>query len=77
MQAKLQETEQNLEGANVKCNNLEKVKSRLQGEIEDMSIEVDRVSYCCNRIIFNIDCDVEKKVYWCYQCFIPAILKIY
>ena len=43
MGAKLAETESQLEAAHSKCNSLEKAKNRLQGELEDVMIEVERV----------------------------------
>ena len=42
MNARLQEAEQALEAAHSKVNSLEKVKSRLNGELEDLMIEVER-----------------------------------
>lgn len=44
LQSKLNEAEQNLETANGKINALEKSKSRLQGELEDLMVDVERVS---------------------------------
>lgn len=44
LQAKLQEAEQNAEAANAKVSSLEKAKNRLQGELEDLGIDVERVS---------------------------------
>lgn len=44
LQAKLLEAEQAAEAANAKVNALEKGKSRLQGELEDLMIDVERVS---------------------------------
>lgn len=44
LQAKLAEAEQNAEAANAKVNQLEKAKNRLQGELEDLAIEAERVS---------------------------------
>ena len=41
---KLNESEQSLEAANVKISNLEKAKMRLAQEMEDLVIEVERVS---------------------------------
>lgn len=45
MQAKLNETEQNLEAASVKISQLEKVKIRMGQEMEDLVIEVERVRF--------------------------------
>ena len=44
LQAKLQEAEQNAEAANAKVSSLEKAKNRLTGELEDLGIDVERVS---------------------------------
>ena len=41
--AKLQEAQDQLDTANSKCSSLEKAKSRLSGELEDLMIEVERV----------------------------------
>ena len=43
MNAKVMELEAQLEAAQSKAANMEKVKSRLQGELEDLTIEVERV----------------------------------
>ena len=45
MQAKLNEADQNLEAANAKISQLEKVKLRMSQEMEDLVIEVERVSF--------------------------------
>ncbi len=44
MNAKIQELESQLEGALSKASGLEKVRNRLQGELEDVMIEMERVS---------------------------------
>ena len=44
MQAKLSEAESALDAAHSKISSLEKVKTRLQGEIEDIMIDAERVS---------------------------------
>ena len=43
LQAKLTEAEQNAEAAAAKVNALEKAKARLQGELEDLMVDVERV----------------------------------
>lgn len=43
LQAKLSEAEQAAEAANLKVQALEKAKNRLQGELEDLLIDVERV----------------------------------
>jgi len=43
MNAKIMELEAQLEAAQSKASNMEKVKNRLQGELEDLTIEVERV----------------------------------
>lgn len=42
--SKLAEAENQVEQAMSKCSSLEKVKQRLQGELEDLMIDVERVS---------------------------------
>lgn len=42
--SKLTEAEEQVEAALVKCNALEKVKARLQGEVEDLMIDVERAN---------------------------------
>lgn len=39
---RLQEAEEAVEAANAKCSSLEKTKHRLQGEIEDLMVDVER-----------------------------------
>lgn len=53
LQAKLAEAEQNAEAANQRANQLEKAKNRLQGELEDISIEAERVSILWIMLIPN------------------------
>lgn len=53
MQAKLNEAEQNLEAANAKISQLEKVKLRMGQEMEDLVIEVERVRFTFKIKIFN------------------------
>jgi hypothetical protein len=45
MQAKVNEADQNLEAANMKISQLEKVKLRMSQEMEDLVIEVERVGF--------------------------------
>ena len=42
--AKLTEAEEQVEAALMKCNSLEKVKARLQGEVEDLMVDVERAN---------------------------------
>ena len=42
--AKLSEAEEQVEAALNKCNALEKVKARLQGEVEDLMVDVERAN---------------------------------
>ena len=42
LNARLQDTEQQLEAALSKANSLEKAKSRISGELEDLMLEVER-----------------------------------
>ncbi len=58
--AKLSEAEEQVEAALSKCNALEKVKSRLQGEVEDLMVDVERanaskffICFMSIRIFFN------------------------
>ena len=44
MAAKLSEAEEQVEAALSKCNALEKVKARLQGEVEDLMVDVERAN---------------------------------
>lgn len=44
LQAKLSEAEQTADTLHSKCAALEKAKSRLQGELEDLAIDAERVS---------------------------------
>lgn len=39
---RLQDAEESVEAANAKCSSLEKTKHRLQGEIEDLMVDVER-----------------------------------
>jgi len=43
--AKIAELEAQLEAAMAKASSLEKVKNRLQGEMDDLMVEVDKVRY--------------------------------
>ena len=43
MNTKIMELEAQLEAAQSKVSSMEKVKNRLQGELEDLTIEVERV----------------------------------
>jgi chromosome segregation ATPase len=51
--AKLSEAEEQVEAALSKCNALEKVKSRLQGEVEDLMVDVERANASKFIIYFN------------------------
>ena len=42
--SKLAEAEEQVEAALNKCNSLEKVKARLQGEVEDLMVDVERAN---------------------------------
>lgn len=46
MNAKLQDAESQMEAALAKVSSLEKGKMKLAGELEDVIIEVERVSEC-------------------------------
>ena len=45
---RLQEAEEQLESLNAKNSQLEKLKQRLSGELEDMHMEVDRAQQLAN-----------------------------
>ena len=47
--AKLAEAEEQVEAALSKCNALEKVKARLQGEVEDLMVDVERANASTNK----------------------------
>jgi TolA-binding protein len=54
---KITELEAQLDAAQSKASSLEKVKNRLQGELDDLTVEVERVSYSSkgsNTFIFSI-----------------------
>ena len=48
---RLQEAEEQIEAVNSKCASLEKTKQRLQGEVEDLMIDVERA----NGLAANLD----------------------
>jgi len=50
--AKIAELEAQLEAALAKASSLEKVKNRLQGEMDDLMVEVDKVSPC--QMLFSL-----------------------
>ena len=41
---RLQEAEETIEAVNAKCSSLEKTKQRLQGEVEDLMVDVERAN---------------------------------
>jgi peptidoglycan hydrolase CwlO-like protein len=41
---RLQDAEETIEATNSKCSSLEKTKQRLQGEVEDLMIDVERAN---------------------------------
>jgi len=47
----LQDAEESIEAVNAKCASLEKTKQRLQGEVEDLMIDVERA----NALAANLD----------------------
>lgn len=48
---RLQDAEETIEATNSKCASLEKTKQRLQGEVEDLMIDVERA----NALAANLD----------------------
>lgn len=58
---KLTEAEEQVDAALNKCNALEKVKARLQGEVEDLMIDVERA----NASLYP-NCLTEKSATNCF-----------
>ena len=54
---RLQESEEQVEAAQARCGSLEKTKNRLQGEVEDLSADLERSNAAATQIwiknIFN------------------------
>jgi len=78
MNAKVMELEAALEAAQTKASSMEKVKNRLQGELDDLTIEVERVREIvlyCNIIIITIVSfiPIAKST----VCLIPIYVKIF
>lgn len=44
---RLQESEEQIEAVNSKCASLEKTKQRLQGEVDDLMIDMERSNAAC------------------------------
>jgi chromosome segregation ATPase len=63
--AKLTEAEEQVEAALNKCNALEKVKGRLQGEVEDLMVDVERAN--ASKLTFVIF--FKKKIFVFLRCF--------
>ena len=59
--AKIAELEAQLEAALAKASSLEKVKNRLQGEMDDLMVEVDKVRH---RPVLNVgmQCSASERV---------------
>ena len=72
MNAKLAEAESQLEAALSKVSQLEKVKHRLNGEMEDLMIEVERVSWTGSVILFitHQQGPVLSRTHKLYQFFV-------
>lgn len=63
---RLQDAEESVEAVNAKCGSLEKTKQRLQGEVEDLMIDVERA----NALAANLDkkqrnFDKVNAIYFC------------
>lgn len=43
LSARLQEAEEAVEATQAKCSSLEKTKQRLQGEVEELSVDLEKV----------------------------------
>ena len=61
LNGKIQELESQLEASQSKASSLEKVKVRLQGELEDLMVEVERV------INFSCSWYMKLQIIWKYQ----------
>lgn len=68
MAAKLSEAEEQVEAALAKCNALEKVKSRLQGEVEDLMVDVERAN--SSQFAFTKRTYTHKKYFHLFRCII-------
>jgi hypothetical protein len=62
--AKLTEAEEQVEAALSKCNALEKVKARLQGEVEDLMVDVERAN--ASKLILIYPEYEENKTYFLF-----------
>lgn len=47
---RLQEAEENTEASNSKCASLEKTKQRLQGEVDDLMLDLERANTACTTL---------------------------
>lgn len=63
---RLQEAEEQTEAANAKCASLEKTKQRLQSEIEDLMIDLERA----NSSVVNLD-KKQRNFDKVYKTYIP------
>jgi len=65
MNAKINELEAQLEASQSKASILEKAKSRLAGELEDLSIEVERVSLSNHKLYARMSLCVLSRSTLC------------
>ena len=67
---RLQEAEEQTENALAKCASLDKTKIRLQNEVEDLTIDIERVSSSVvfvNKSKLNTNENLSQKPYRCKQ----------
>jgi len=50
---RLQEAEEQTENALAKCASLEKTKNKLTNEVEDLTIDLERVSFIAGLLVLN------------------------
>lgn len=72
---RLQEAEEQIEAVNSKCASLEKTKQRLQSEMEDLMVDVDKsngVAASLDKRQRNFDKVVPQKLSGCQTCVAEA-----
>lgn len=60
LQARLQEAEEAIEATQAKCSSLEKTKQRLQAEVEELCLDLEKVKKHVTDI--NLNCNVNAEV---------------
>ena len=68
---RLHELESQLEESQSKCSSLEKTRTRLQGELEDLTVEAERVMmvFCCCCFLLVLLCCWCGCCCWCFYCW--------